>query len=371
LSAKSRIVGVQYPGVNVYVAYDYRRESCKMLRETILARPPESLHMHLFKEKEEKIVRGKKELVFDMDITDFYRFCACRDQKKLCHTCWVHMQGAHLILSHLLQHRFGYAEANCLWVFSGGKGLHCFVNSRYALTLSDDERLRLYENLAIQAGDDERLFKFIANLDPSFSSQMETFFLEQVIKERSFFEMDAFITGSHTLDCFEFYCLRALQTHYPVLYPLVKNAWSIITAASPVKKAKLLPHIQPSTTWQSISQRKWKALQELEAMQAPNNNRCKPSLFLLFKILYPVVDSGPFKLTHLIKLPFSVHSSTKNIALPLNSQRILTMNIERDGLSVEKLCSHQKQEGLPSCYTESLRLFQAWLDTYPLYLGKS
>ena len=357
-SAEARIIGVQYQGDSgVYVMRDYKRDSCQSLRQKILfssSQVPASLHMALFREGgDNKFIRAEKELVFDIDITDFTRFCACRGVKRLCPACWFHLQGSSLILQHMLENMLGYEERHCLWVFSGRRGLHCLVNAPTVMNLSDRERGQLYKRLSITMGDDTRLVSFIrsiAQTDPAFLTRVQEFFIQYALREQDLFALPV-VEG----DSFESFCLEHLRLRHNSLYHFVKNAWEELSLSpSPSKKPRLA-----ETESLNVSLRKWKILQALENGSTASSYRA--SVFIMFRLMYPVIDKGPFMLSHQIKLPFSVHSLTHNIALPLKQTDIMRMDITKDTLSITDVCKHKTP---PPPFKEGLRLFERWIESY-------
>lgn len=356
-SALGRQIGVQFYDSKFFVAHDFNRDGLDDFQHRMNGqlRVPESLHMAFYKEKSEapqQWIALKKELVFDMDITDFVRFCPCQGKKQLCQVCWLHIAGAHLILAELLQTSHGYDASHLLWIFSGGKGLHCFVNAPLAVSLDDRERMHLYDRLFIDANDDERLIARIRHFDEDFISRLELFFVNHAFKQ-----CDLFAIEGGNGETFEAFCLRHIQKRYPSLYQHIKKAWETMLPITTTKKAK--HNEQESTSCvDNISMRKWRLLQSLEKMQ---QNGCRASVFLMIRVLYPMIDKEPLRMMHQIKLPFSIHAGTKNIALPLDSEAIVTMNVARDPLSLDTFLKQKHQN--PQ-FSKALKLFESWLDHY-------
>jgi len=77
-----------------------------------------------------------KELVFDVDLTDYKR--ACCEDKGMCNACLPLIKCAIEVLDHVLREHFGFSRL--LFVFSGGRGVHCWVSDPLALTLTDRDR---------------------------------------------------------------------------------------------------------------------------------------------------------------------------------------------------------------------------------------
>lgn len=365
-SAEARIIAIQSRAdSNVYVKHEYKRDSCQSFKRQVLfssSRLPESIHMAHFKEGE-KLVRATKELVFDMDITDFTRYCSCQGMKRLCPACWPQMQGASLILEHLLENVLGYDRSHCLWVFSGCKGLHCFVNEPTVMSLSDKERKQLYKRLAIASGDDTRLTSFISSLtktDPAFIAHLTEFFTEKVLKEIDLFHLPP--VKGESENTFESDVLEYLRKRHNALYHIVKKKWDELSlAASPSKKARL-DSSTASVNTENLSLLKWRAFLSLESLSS-RTSACRPSTFILFRFFYPVIDPAPFNLSHQIKLPFSIHSRTQNVALPLTQNDIMHMDILRDTLSLDALLK-TKKNARPPAFNGGLRLLCDFIGAY-------
>ena len=81
----------------------------------------------------------EKELVFDLDANeyDLVRTCECKG-RAVCQICWELMQDAAEIMDETLKIDFGFKEVT--WVFTGGRGYHCWVNDPEALRFSQEQR---------------------------------------------------------------------------------------------------------------------------------------------------------------------------------------------------------------------------------------
>ncbi|KAI5190227.1 DNA primase small subunit [Nematocida minor] len=82
-----------------------------------------------------------KELVFDIDLTDYARTC-CTD-KNMCNACLPLIKCAVEVLSSVLAEDFGFR--NILFVFSGGRGVHCWVSDAVAMALTGKDRTNIVE----------------------------------------------------------------------------------------------------------------------------------------------------------------------------------------------------------------------------------
>lgn len=82
-----------------------------------------------------------KELVFDIDLTDYTREC-CTD-KEMCNRCLPLIKCAVEVLERVLASDFGFGSI--LFVFSGGRGVHCWVSDPVAMTLTGKDRINIVE----------------------------------------------------------------------------------------------------------------------------------------------------------------------------------------------------------------------------------
>jgi hypothetical protein len=330
LSATQRTLGLQKYDSHPYYAPKFGR-SCPETFDAALRRDrPAALHMNTLNacpqsECDENgllpVTQMEKELVFDIDVHDFPRFCTCAE-KEMCDLCWVHLMGAHLILNHFLTAMLGYRQANLLWVFSGNRGLHCFVNEASVLRLSQSER----ETLRCMVSHDERtLLRYATALMryPDFCRAFVDFFAREAIAARSLLSYER---------C-RLHCRTLLQRHYSAVAGIVEVRWH--------------------QTQESVA--RWQALCHCETTHP---YEVPPTLLLALSLCQPRIDAGPLKLNHLIKMPFSVHVKSRLLALPVDTDAILENRVR---LPLSEL----KSERGHAMWRDALALFTAWIEQYP------
>ncbi|KAH7826921.1 DNA primase small subunit [Monocercomonoides exilis] len=120
--------------------------SIQNFREEMIQRHPYRFDLgavYNFEPKERQLhgedwIPLQKELVFDIDITDYDDIRTCCSGASLCKKCWPLMWIAHDVLSRVLSTDFGWNHF--VWVFSGRRGMHCWVFDESARFL--DEKCR-------------------------------------------------------------------------------------------------------------------------------------------------------------------------------------------------------------------------------------
>ena len=285
-----------------------------------------------------------KELVFDIDVPDFDRFCDCavKQSKTLCTTCWLHIEGCCAIIHFIMTEMLGYNKENLLYVYSGGKGLHCFNNDRRAMALSQGQRDLIFSETRVGKEDDVALCEWIVkNATPALSQQLETLFYDMVLRKRNLLQDETFRR----------WVCEKLHKPYPATYHGIYNKW---TEVSPVPRDPAFS----VNLWQVL-----KMHAQYEHHDANNvMSLVSPPLFIIYRLYFPMIDAGPLSMKHEIKLPFSIHTTTTNIALPID-QESLTASLDKRELRItlSELCSASKR---PSLYQRGVALLDKWLDMY-------
>lgn len=94
----------------------------------------------------------ERELVFDIDLTDYNEVGAANADisQGMGKDCWYFMSSAIKVLDRALREDFGFQDL--LWVFSGRRGIHCWVCDPSAMHLEDQARKAIVEYLSVVTG---------------------------------------------------------------------------------------------------------------------------------------------------------------------------------------------------------------------------
>ena len=99
----------------------------------------------------------KRELVFDIDMTDYDGVRTCCSAADICSRCWGFIAAAVKVLHDSLVQQFGFRHL--LWVYSGRRGIHLWISDKQAMDLTDDQRRALVSALTVIEGGKEMVKK--------------------------------------------------------------------------------------------------------------------------------------------------------------------------------------------------------------------
>lgn len=114
------------------------------LRQELVNRFPEKIDVGAVynvrpNQKQQTVIAAlERELVFDIDMSDYDKIRSCCQGKSICNRCWAWMSCAAKTMQHILTDDFGFKYL--LPIFSGRRGIHLWVCDKRARKLTDDER---------------------------------------------------------------------------------------------------------------------------------------------------------------------------------------------------------------------------------------
>lgn len=235
------------------------------------------------------------ELRFDIDLSDYNAVRYCCAEKQMCAKCWPLAVVAAEVLSARLRDELGLKSF--FWVFSGRRGLHCWVLDEAPFFWDQQTRTEIVQLLngeckRLEAGG--RLSRCVQQLMPTLRRHFSEFLTSQEIL-------------THDDRC------RSLIDDLPVPASVAER-------------------------WLGKKPRSFEALERLlAAARRKDETReqlaARPCLAeeIILQCLYPRLDAGVTESPkHLLKAPFSPHNSTGRVCVPLGLQEVRDFDLERD-----------------------------------------
>ncbi|CAD6266862.1 unnamed protein product [Miscanthus lutarioriparius] len=137
----------------------------------------------------------ERELIFDIDISDYDDVRYCCSGADVCSDCWPLMTIAIKILDTSLRDDFGFSHI--LWVYSGRRGVHCWVCDSRARKLSNEQRAAIADYFRVYKGGENALKKvslagpvlhpFLAR---SYMDVLKTFFEDRLLLSQQLFSSE-------------------------------------------------------------------------------------------------------------------------------------------------------------------------------------
>lgn len=231
----------------------------------------------------------RKELVFDIDLTDYDDVRKCCQDKKICLKCWQFITVAINIIDTALREDFGFNHI--LWVYSGRRGAHAWVCDTRAQLLDDQKRRAVASYLQL-FGKNKRSIP--RPLHPHIERSLD------VLKEK--FTVDI-LEAQDPWDTIEEseYLLESIPNK--TLEASLRDSWSQYATMSSKLKWKDIDRIAQQGASKSLDPKQLR-----EAKQE-----------IILKTMYPRLDIEVSKhLNHLLKSPFCVHPATGRVCVPID-----------------------------------------------------
>ena len=258
-----------------------------------------------------------KELVFDIDLTDYDDIRTCCKGTDICQKCWKFIQIAAKVIESALREDFGFEHL--VWVFSGRRGAHCWVSDKRARVLDEGSRKAIIEYLALLGSLTQKGGTTLLNLKKPFHPHVERSFniLKQEFVSLVLEEQDPWLTDSGSqsenwLQVEELLSFIGDRTLQDELRQKWRSQGSVSTSVS---------------KWEDINVMSKKVLKNQNQMNQLNDAKKD----IIFFYMYPRLDIEVTKqVIHLLKSPFCIHPGTGNICVPFDPFRNFSHNKEND-----------------------------------------
>jgi len=273
-----------------------------------------------------KLEPEEKELVFDIDITDYDDVRDCCSGGACCKQCWPLMTCAIKVLEYILTKIFGFK--NKLWVFSGRRGVHCWVCDPKVLTYSKTVRTSIIKFIHTYTGNDQKDIK--VDLNTAEKGGIPFFYehcyqiCEQYFKQCTLDMQDLFMLKNSDGVPYHRYMLKMIRDE-GLRKEIEKElnekqpkksitVWEIVSTlmekyAKPFRRSKSYKEIR----YAGEVVKGWKIPQLVRANK----------MEIVFSYVFPRVDIEVTKgLNHLLKSPFCAHPKTGKVCVPIDPAKI-------------------------------------------------
>ncbi|GAA93652.1 uncharacterized protein L969DRAFT_96678 [Mixia osmundae IAM 14324] len=231
----------------------------------------------------------RRELVMDIDMDEYDAIRTCCTGKKICKRCWGFIAMAAKVLDTALREDFGFEHL--LWVYSGRRGIHCWISDPAACSLNDDQRRAIVNYLEVikGGGGQDKKVNLHRPLHPSLKrayEQLKPYFNDVILKDQDAFDTDE---------------------RWEALLRIVPD-----DVANRCRAEWTGKNISSSLKWRDLlsSVGKYKTKGKESAKDIVED--------VILQYTYPRLDAEVSKhLNHLLKSPFVVHPGTGRVCVPI------------------------------------------------------
>lgn len=237
-----------------------------------------------------------KELVFDIDMTDYDPIRTCCSGAKICIKCWQFITMAIKVIDAALREDFGFQHI--MWVYSGRRGAHAWVSDKRARELDDSKRKAIANYLEVIKGNEHGKKTLLRRpLHPHVERSLKIltpYFSKDVLADQ-----DPWQTPERTDKL-----LDKLNDHK--LTDALKKKWSSSSERTSSQK------------WSDID-----ALAEVGNLSMSTKQLVETKQDIRLEYTYPRLDAEVSKkLNHLLKSPFVIHPGTGRVCVPIDMRKL-------------------------------------------------
>lgn len=239
-----------------------------------------------------------KELVFDIDLTDYDDIRTCCNKANICHKCWSFVTMAIKVVDAALREDFGFQHI--MWVYSGRRGAHAWISDKRARNMDDQKRKALAGYLEVIKGGTQSGKKVNVKrpLHPHLARSLD------ILKEH--FQRDVLEDQDPWAESEKAERLLQLLPDKG-LNDSLRKKWDAAPGRSSVSKWADIDALARTGASKTLDGR---AL--LEAKQD-----------IVLEYTYPRLDIDVSKKQiHLLKSPFVIHPGTGRVCVPIDIRRL-------------------------------------------------
>lgn len=238
----------------------------------------------------------ERELIFDIDISDYDDARYCCSGADVCLECWPLMTIAIKVIDTSLRDDFGFSHI--LWVYSGRRGVHCWVCDGKARRLNNEQRAAIVDYFHVYKGN-ENSSKKVSLVGPAlhpFLVRSYTEVLKDCFENRLLSSQNLFLNEERFEKILEMIPEESVTSE-------LRGRW-----------------LSNKRSREDINVARWDQLKHLlqsSKHKGQGLRRCIEEI--VFTFTYPRLDMEVSKhMNHLLKAPFCVHPKTGRVCVPIN-----------------------------------------------------
>ncbi|KAL8928528.1 MAG: hypothetical protein Q9208_001762 [Pyrenodesmia sp. 3 TL-2023] len=238
-----------------------------------------------------------KELVFDIDLTDYDDIRTCCDKANICHKCWCFITMAIKVVDVALRDDFGFEHI--MWVYSGRRGAHAWISDKRARIMDDQKRKAIAGYLEVIKGGAQSGKKVNVKrpLHPHLSRSLDI--LKEHFQQDILEDQDPWAKPEKAERLLQLLPDKALND-------ALRKKWDAAPGRSSASKWADIDSLAKAGVSKGLDGR---AL--LEAKQD-----------IVLEYTYPRLDvEVSKKQIHLLKSPFVIHPGTGRVCVPIDTER--------------------------------------------------
>lgn len=253
--------------------------------------------------RDRKTLRGgqmkpvSKELVFDIDMTDYDDIRTCCQAANICHKCWSFVTMAIKVVDAALREDFGFEHI--LWVYSGRRGVHAWVCDARARNMPDDRRRAIMGYMEVLKGGSQtgKRVNLKRPLHPHAARSLDI--LKNYFAKTTLADQDTFESAAQAERLLALLPDKGLNE-------ALKRKWDSSPGRSSTNK------------WADID-----ALAKTGKSSSLNTTTLRDAKQdIVLEYTYPRLDAEVSKkMIHLLKSPFVIHPKTGRICVPIDPKK--------------------------------------------------
>ncbi|XP_074563439.1 uncharacterized protein LOC141820057 [Curcuma longa] len=292
----------------------------------------------------------ERELVFDIDMSDYDDVRYCCSGADVCLDCWPLMNVAIKVLDMSLREDFGFNHI--LWVYSGRRGVHCWVCDGRARRLRDEQRASIAEYFHVNKGGENNAKK--VNLTGAVLHPFLARSYTEVLKDS--FEKKLLLSQK----------LFASEDRFQKILQIIPDD----SIASELLD-KWQGNRRSSISKEDVNVSRWEQLKHVLQSgkhKAQGLRRCVEEI--IFTYTYPRLDMEVSKhMNHLLKAPFCVHPKTGRLCVPIDPNdcddfdptTVPTLSQLIEELNMSNRRSESEEDWERTSLRKSIEIFRSFL----------